>query len=27
VDEYLSYCAEKGLQPEMPREVRHRAVS
>jgi len=27
VDEYLSYCAEKGLQPERPREERRRAVS
>jgi predicted HicB family RNase H-like nuclease len=27
VDEYLSYCAEKGLQPERPREERQRAVS
>jgi predicted HicB family RNase H-like nuclease len=25
VDEYLSYCAEKGLRPELPRQERRRA--
>lgn len=27
VDEYLSYCAEKGLKPETPQKERHRTVS
>jgi predicted HicB family RNase H-like nuclease len=27
VDEYLSYCAEKGLRPDQPQEERRRAVS
>ena len=27
VDEYLSYCAEKGLKPETPQQERRRAVS
>jgi len=27
VDEYLSYCAEKGLQPDQPCEERRRTLS